>query len=36
MTLIISNTEMNDMMKIVKALEDSGILITDITKTIGK
>ena len=33
-TLIISNEEMNDIMKIVQALEDSNILLKDITKTI--
>ena len=33
-TLIISNEEMNDMMKIVQALEDSNILLTGVTKTI--
>ena len=33
-TLIISNEEMNDMMKIVQALEDSNILLKGITKTI--
>ena len=33
-TLIISNEEMNDMMKIVQALEDSNILLKEVTKTI--
>ena len=33
-TLIISNTEMNDIMKIVQALEDSNILLKGITKAI--
>ena len=33
-TLIISNEEMNDIMKIVKALEDSNILLKGITKSI--
>ena len=33
-TLIISNEEMNDTMKIVKSLEGSGLLITGISKTI--
>ena len=33
-TLIISNKEMNDVMKIVKALEDSNILLKGVTKTI--
>ena len=32
--LIISNKEMNDMMKIVQALEDSNILLTGVTITI--
>ena len=31
-TLIISNKEMNDMMKIVQALEDSSILLKGVTK----
>ena len=33
-TLIISNEEMNDVMKIVHALEDSNILLRGVTKTI--
>ena len=33
-TLIISNEEMNDIMKIVQALEDSNILLKRVTKTI--
>ena len=33
-TLTISNDEMNDMMKIVQALEDSNILLKGVTKTI--
>ena len=32
-TLIISNEEMNDIMKIVKSLEELGSLIKDISKT---
>ena len=32
-TLIISNEEMNDIMKIVQALEDSNILLKGVTKT---
>ena len=32
-TSIISNEEMNDIMKIVQALEDSNILLKGITKT---
>ena len=35
-TLIISNEEMNDIMKIVQALEDSNILLKGFTKTIEK
>ena len=33
-TLIISNEEMNDILKIVEALEDSDILLKKINKTI--
>ena len=33
-TLIVSNEEMNDIMKIVKSLEKSGLLIKDIYETI--
>ena len=33
-TLIISNEEMNDIMKIAQALEDSTILLKGVTKTI--
>ena len=33
-TLVISNEEMNDIMKIVQALEDSVILLKGLTKTI--
>ena len=33
-TLVISNEEMNDIMKIVKALEDSNILLKRATNTI--
>ena len=33
-TLTISNEEMNDIMKIVKALENSNILLKRVTKTI--
>ena len=32
-TLVISNEEMNDIMKIVQALEDSNILLKGMTKT---
>ena len=31
MTLIISNEEMNDIMKLVKSLEESGILLKDVS-----
>ena len=31
-TLIISNKEMNDIMKIIQALEDSNILLKGVTK----
>ena len=34
-TLIISNENINDMMKIIRALEDCGILLKGTTKTIG-
>ena len=33
-TLIISNEEMEDIMKIVKSLEESGLSIKDVSKTI--
>ena len=33
-TLITSNEEMNDIMKIVQALEDSNVLLKGVTKTI--
>ena len=33
-TLIISNEEMNDIMKIVQAVQDSNILLKGVTKTI--
>ena len=33
-TLITSNEEMNDIIKIVQALEDSNILLERVTKTI--
>ena len=33
-TLIISNEEMNDIIKIVQALEESNILLKGVTKTI--
>ena len=35
-TVIISNEEMNDMMKIVEAPEDSEILLKGATKTVEK
>ena len=33
-TLIISNEEMNDIMKIIKSLEESGLLIKGVSETI--
>ena len=33
-TLIISNVDMQDLLKIVKSLEDSGILLDGITETV--
>ena len=33
-TLIISNKEMNDLIKIVKSLEDSGLLLKRITESV--
>ena len=33
-TLIISNQEMNYIIKIIQALEDSNILLKEVTKTI--
>ena len=33
-TLIISNDEMNEILEIVKSLEDSGILLKGVSKTI--
>ena len=35
-TLIISNEKINDMMKIIQALEDSNVLLKGVTKTIKK
>ena len=35
-TLIISNEEINDITKIVQALEDSNILLKGVTKTTEK
>ena len=35
-TLIISNEEIDDVMKIIKNLEESGLLIKDVSKTIKK
>ena len=34
LTLIISNDDMKDLLKIVKSLEDSGILLHGITETV--
>ena len=33
-TLIVSNENLNDVMKIVKSLEESGLLIKDVSETI--
>ena len=33
-TLVISNDDMQDLLKIVKSLEDSGILLNGITETV--
>ena len=33
-TLIISNNEMEDIVKIVKSLEDSGLLLKGVTETV--
>ena len=33
-TLFISNEDMNDINKIIKSLEDSGVLIDRVTKTL--
>ena len=33
-TLIISNDEIHDIIKIVKSLEDSGLLLKGVTKTV--
>ena len=35
-TLIISNDDMQDLLKIVKSLEESGILLDGITETVNK
>ena len=34
--LIISNEEMNDLIKVIKSLEESGLLISAVSKTIKK
>ena len=33
-TLIISNDEFNDIIRIIKSLEDSGLLIKGVTETV--
>ena len=33
-TLVISNNEMEDIIKIVKSLEDSGLLLKSVTETV--
>ena len=35
-TLIISNKDMDDLIKIVKSLEDSGLLLKGVTETVQK
>ena len=35
-TLVVSNEEMNDIMKIVKSLEESGLLMKRVSKIIRK
>ena len=35
-TLIVSNEEMNDILKIIKSLEESGLLIKDVIETMKK
>ena len=34
MTLIISNEEMNDIMKVIKFLKDSGLIIKGVNQTV--
>ena len=34
--LIISNKQMSDIIKIIKSLEESGLLIKDIRKTVNE
>ena len=34
-TLIISNDDINDIMQIIQALEDSGILLKGVTKSVA-
>ena len=34
LTLLFSNEAMNDMIKIIKSLEDSGVLIDGVTETV--
>ena len=33
-TLLISNSEMNDIIKMIKSLEDSGLLLKGVTETV--
>ena len=33
-TLLISNEDINDIIKVIKSLEDSGLLIDGVTKTV--
>ena len=34
-TLFISNQDMNDIIKIIKSLQDSGVLINRVTETVS-
>ena len=34
-TLFISNQDMNDIIKIIKSLQDSGVLINRVTETVN-
>ena len=34
--LIIANKEMSDIIKVIKSLEESGLLIKDISKTVNE
>ena len=34
--LVIANKEMSDIIKVIKSLEESGLLIKDISKTVNE